>query len=461
MGRKIDAALAYSDQAVKTAIKEVVASGGERKEWRIEGVPGLVLRARHTGVGSWHFYYSGKAGARRKPKIGEYPSTALATARERADEWRRLVAAGGDPVGEAEAKAAGTTFGELVEMRLAVGDLRPGTVKAYRMMLDLDAASIMDTPASEVTSRQIVKLIDARLAKEGAFRQADYFKTALSSVFKFGVERRIVDANPTLGLGKRDSAVPRTRTMTSAELVTMWQGLSAEAPLTGEPKRHKQGRVPRAFNLSASMRLVLRLLILTGQRRAEVVGARVSELRGLDGDSPHWVIPGDVKARGKTARVVFGRTKNGREQVVPLSRQAAELFREALALRQDASSPFVFPADERRVKVGAAPLHGHIDPKSVTRASKRFWQAQGVDDVTVHDCRRTMASWLGEQEMAGDVIRLALNHSATDVTGRVYNHAKLAGPLRRALSAWADHVTGEGVAVVGSGNVVAFHKVPA
>jgi integrase len=62
-----------------------------------------------------------------------------------------------------------------------------------------------------------------------------------------------------------------------------------------------------------AMRIVLRLVILTGQRETEVVSAKVSEVV-FDIGNPLW-------------RISRGRMKNKkREQVVPLSEEAAMLF---------------------------------------------------------------------------------------------------------------------------------------
>jgi integrase len=72
-----------------------------------------------------------------------------------------------------------------------------------------------------------------------------------------------------------------------------------------------------AGKLSRAVRIIIQLAILTALRRTEICGARMSELVGLDTDAPVWVIPGDVNKRGK---IIEGRTKNGREQRVPLGR---------------------------------------------------------------------------------------------------------------------------------------------
>ena len=53
--------------------------------------------------------------------------------------------------------------------------------------------------------------------------------------------------------------------------------------------------------MSPPMRIIIKLALLTGQRRAEFAGAMKSELR-LDGAAPTWVIPGATRKAGKTVR---------------------------------------------------------------------------------------------------------------------------------------------------------------
>ena len=58
-----------------------------------------------------------------------------------------------------------------------------------------------------------------------------------------------------------------------------------------------------------------------------------------------WVVPGDALHRG---RKIKGRTKNGREKVLPLSRQAAELFQ--LAIDATCERDRLFPARGQKVR---------------------------------------------------------------------------------------------------------------
>ena len=182
------------------------------------------------------------------------------------------------------------------------------------------------------------------------------------------------------------------------------------------------------------MRLIFQIACLTGQRRTEVAGARTDEL-ALEGTCPMWIIPGDIK-RGK--HLTRGRTKNRKDQCLPLSVQAAELFRLAILL-SDGSS-YVFPADLLHVKTGGEPRLPHIHGESVSKAMRRLRTKALIEDVTLHDLRKCMSTWLGENGVRPDVIDRVLNHQPRDVTRRHYNFAQMDGLVRHALQSWADHV---------------------
>ena len=217
------------------------------------------------------------------------------------------------------------------------------------------------------------------------------------SAFSWAKRERLVNHNPCLGLARQAPTVARSRAPTDDELAK----LGHAAMPSGDAKAH----LASTAKPSPSMSIIIRLAILTGQRRTEVAGARASELAGLDGPSPTWIIPGDVNKRG---RIIEGRTKNGREQQVPLSRQAAELFQ--TAMRECASGEHVFPADMARVKTGATPRTPHINGESVSKAMRRIRAEAGVAEVSVHDMRRAISNWLKDQGIGREVRDSILNH---------------------------------------------------
>ncbi len=230
-------------------------------------------------------------------------------------------------------------------------------------------------------------------------------------MFKYGLQRRIVQQNPCAGLAKRSDEIPRERVLTREEMYRFWHAIEAAS-------------------MSPAMRLIVRLAVLTGQRRGEVAGARKDELYDLDGDEPRWVIPGHRRFRG---RVIAGRTKNRQKQVVPLSRTAVELFQQALELAGDGE--FVFPSP-----VGNS-MMGHVRPDAVSKSIRRLRKQCGIEDVTIHDMRRVVATTLADEfDVSDRVIERILNHVDGSVTGRHYNHAKLLRQVRNALELWSDWI---------------------
>jgi integrase len=280
--------------------------------------------------------------------------------------------------------------------------------------------AIGDMSAGDVTADHVVAICK-RIEDGGARVQSERTKATIGGVYRWALRNREngVKANPCRDIGRRSHKVERTRTPTDAELSALWAATESE-----------DGK------LSRPMRLIIQLAILTSQRRTEICGARVSELHGLDTDAPLWVIPGDVNRRGK---IIEGRTKNGREQRVPLSTQAADLFRKAIA--QSGGGEYVFPAVMSRVKIGKVPRTPHIHGESVTMAMRRLRAATGIDDVSIHDMRRAVSNWLKDQGVSREVRDLILNHKDPSVTEAHYsNTARMERQVRAALQAWADWV---------------------
>jgi integrase len=420
MGRKATNVIAYNDQAIRRAVKE--AEGRPRGEWRVAGVDRLVLMTQPTGTGTFFVFYTGAGGRRRKLRLGEYHPErfTLREARGRALDALATINRGADPVAEADARANALTFKALAEKFLAEAPhLAATTRRNYRQYLEKAVfPAIGGLPAAEVTADHIVAICKG-IEAGGAHVQSQNTKTAIGGVYRWAVRERLVKSNPCAGIGRRSPLVARTRTPTDSELATLWATISDTSSTVSQP-----------------MRLILQLAILTGQRRTEVAGARISELHGLETDAPVWVIPGDVNRRGK---IIEGRTKNGREQRVPLSMQAAALFRKAVAL--SGGGEHVFPADLSKVKIGNEPRMQHTHGGSVTSAMRRLRAAAGVDDVSVHDMRRAVSNWLKDQGVSREVRDLVLNHKDASITEAHYsNSARMEKQVRAALQAWSDHV---------------------
>ena len=139
----------------------------------------------------------------------------------------------------------------------------------------------------------------------------DIAKMALSAAYKWGQDTGRCETNPIRDIRNSAKYRPRKNSATDAEIKKLWAACEDEgAPLSDE------------------MRDIIKLVTLTGQRRGEVVSIERSH---LDGDLSVWTIPGDRQEyrEGRTV-TVHGVTKNGREQIVPLSAEAAAILSRAI-----------------------------------------------------------------------------------------------------------------------------------
>jgi integrase len=207
------------------------------------------------------------------------------------------------------------------------------------------------------------------------------------------VTEGLLDLNLVAGTAKLDEGGSRERTLTQQELAELWLALDAEP--------------------NPQFADIVRLLILTGQRREEVGGLRWSEI-----DRDRIVLPPE-------------RTKNSRQHEVPLSSQAqAILSRQPRRKGRD----FVFG-------IGEAGFSGWSDCKArLDQALLARRKAKARPEWRLHDLRRTAATGMAELGVQPHIIEAVLNHVSGHKSGvaGVYNRATYAEPMREALQRWAD-----------------------
>ena len=224
------------------------------------------------------------------------------------------------------------TFTDLIEDHLADIAKRRGSkhVRDVRYALtDKALPQLGHMRPKDVRAIDIQGVVDA-VYDRGAQAMARHLLTYLRAVFnnvikgnpelqaKYGLE---VNPADRVGRGGRyETQRVDERYLTDAEIVLFWRALSQSA-------------------IDERTQLVLKLLLLTGQRPSEVRCAEAGELR-LDGEHPEWHLPGIVREKGKPPK---RRTKNGLPHLVPLPPLPANLFRRAVELAADA--PVLFPSD--------------------------------------------------------------------------------------------------------------------
>ena len=360
-------------------------------------VPGLVLEVSPSGAKTWRVRYrtpGGRKGKSRAFTIGDATVIKLGPALDKAREILGAVKLEGrDP--HDERQTTGNTFAALFTDWLE----RHAKLKKKSWVHDEGMyhrhvhERLGRLVAVDIKRKDVAAALDD-IAKAASGIQANRAQALISAIFSWAVNEGRLEHSPTFRIPKRGIEVSRERVLTTDEVKAVWNGL-ADGPL------------------GLAMKRVLRLALLTGQRRSEIAEATKTELH-LAGPEPCWIIPG-------------GRTKNGVLHRVPLPPLAAAVFAEAVA---DSSTPFVFP--------GRGAASAAIEPHAVTRAMKRLTTGLNIENATVHDLRRTVGTNLARLGVTKDIRARLLNHvdGARSVTDAVYNQHEFWAEKRAALQLW-------------------------
>lgn len=368
------------------AVSAARAEPGQRLELWDERTPGLHLRVTDRGVKTWVVRYRTPDGRQPRLAIGKVPAFGLKDARDRAGEILREVAKGRDPATERrQARAAPRqtirTFDDLAdryEEVCASGEWKPkGKRKRESVLLEEKALLRRNVrpvlgrlPFGAIT-RAEVKALLRKMHARGVNAQTNRTQAVIRQVYSFAIAEEFVSVNPATGFAPFGEEQARDRVWTDGELKTLWCALGDPSGLEDDDGQ--------AVQVSEGVRLALKLAIVLGQRRNEIIGMEVGE---LNLEARTWLIRAD-------------RMKGGRPHMVPLPNMAVGLIRQALDIanvgRSDPSA-FVFPTswtEERSVK-----------PDSMTRALAKMSAGLKIKGATLHDLRRTVSTNLTSERCA-------------------------------------------------------------
>ena len=383
-------------------------------------LPGLYFVLQPSGVRSWAMRYR-HTGKSRKLTLGPYPVLGLGAARARAREALQVLAFGRDPaaakqdalravrLGDPNADKIATIVETFLE-RHARAKTRPRTAQETARIFRLHVLPKWgERRIQDISRRDVIALLDG-IVDQGKPIVANRTLVVVSKLFNWALDRAIVEMTPCLRVARPTEEKSRDRVLSDDELRLAW--LAAE-------------KVGWPFGP------YVQALMLTGQRRTEVAEMRWRELK--DGGAL-WTIPST-------------RTKNSAAHDVPMSAVAAAIPSRAPVI---AGSEFVFTTS------GARPISGHSCAKERIDAimlqialqeateTGRDASAVTVAPWRLHDLRRTAASGMARMGIPVHVIEAVLNHRSGAISGvaAIYNRHSYLPEKRRALEAWAAHVTG-------------------
>jgi len=249
-----------------------------------------------------------------------------------------------------------------------------------------------------IKGSEIVAIIDDIPGQSAALRR-NVFAVA-RRLMRWAKGRGMIKKNPLEGFEVPTAARSRDRVLSDAELKLIWDA---------------------SEDIGIAFTGLVRLLLLTGQRREEVAALEWNE---LDRAKAEWILPA-------------ARAKNGREHLIPLSAQVVtELDRVAGGKKWPAKG-FVLTSDAGESRVSG---YSKCKAKLDDQMSKLLEEdAAPVAPWRFHDLRRSVATGLQGLRIPGDWIEAVQNRSKGGVAG-VYQRYAFADEKREALNTWGAHV---------------------
>jgi integrase len=375
--------------------RDVLVFDGEQR--------GLGVRVTASGSKTYLAQYNWRGQKRRIP-LGSCSGVSLAKARDAVRAIMGDVAKGIDPVAErkkAKAHEALTLAALLSDWQaLHLASKRPRYAAEAVRALRNTFARHLSLPASNLTRPAVVRALD-KLARDGHAAMAARTAAYGGAAYRWAIKRGALSENPFANLPVTP-AERRERLLADDELAAIWRATEGPGPFSG----------------------IVRLLILTGQRREEVAGMTWAE---LSDDFSTWTLPAS-------------RAKNGTTHIVPLSAQSQGLLRSLPQFGE-----LVFPGLR-------GPFNGWSKAKAALDARS------GVASWRLHDLRRTAATGLQRLGVRLEVTEQVLNHVSGSRAGiiGVYQRHDFAVEKRAALDAWGERVVAIVEGRAATHNVVAL-----
>jgi len=398
---------------------------GARAVYRDARTTGLQLRVTSSGVKTFSVFRRTKGGQPERITLGRFPDMTVEQARRIAARVNAEIEEGSSPAGVKRAHKGEPTLSEFFhEYGQRHGQKKrtwKDDVQRFRHYLE---DPLGNRKLSSIT-REMVGRILSDMDRDGkAGATVNNVRALASGLFGKAIEWSYLSDNPVRGIKTR-KAVKRDRFLQATELPRFFASV-AEEP-------------------NETIRDFFLISLLTGARRANVLAMRWNQ---ISLDEGLWRIPD---------------TKNGTPQNVTLSPEAIEILK---ARKENAKTSYVFPSEGKhkhlvepkkgwerifdrdelkqlteRIKAAGGRFAVSSDeaPGDALRRARRTAQRLKLDcegcrieDLHIHDLRRTLGSWQAKQGASLAIIGKSLNHKSQQATA-IYARLDL-DPVRASVN---------------------------
>lgn len=396
---------------------EIDFGGSSRRVYRDEKVNNFGFRLYQSGTIS--FFSSYRVNGRKdRYTHGKFPDVSLSDARDGAREINLQVSRGVDPKAEEKIdpeikRETPETFEQLYEYFSKDYGEQKLADKTFREYDRIVQKYVMDEwrtlNPGDITPDHVrtlmKKVIENCESRDGEIRghdipeefhgnrQANQVRKVINSIYS---NTSFEFDNPAKKVPTKKEYERNQNDLSPDQIRALWEALDDE---------------PKPFEVS------IKLLLLLGQRRNEVIGMKWSNIN--EGEH-YWTLPPS-------------RTKNDELHVVPLPPLSMSLIESMKDYGDD--SKFVFPSPRSETDKS-------IDVKSFSKVSRRIREHTGLDksEFRIHALRSTMRTNLAKLDFREKTAKRVMGHIIQSTSNKRYDAYQYLPQKREALMRWEEKV---------------------
>lgn len=313
----------------------------------------------------------------RRISIGSYPNTTLQEARRKA-----LTVKVSAPL-----IVSDMTLGEAIDLFLNTHcrNYRAGTMKQAKHLLG-KLKSLRSKKVVAVTTHDLNRIIDVQKVSS-----ANHTFAMSRTFFRFCARRKLIAASPLQDQLMPNKTRSRDRVLSDHEIKCVWRATSE----------------PTQFNT------IVRLLLVTGQRKGEIAALQTSWIQ-----NDTITLPSEI-------------VKNHREHQFPIGAFCAAILSEAMKNMSHTNGRIFFSTTSSGAQFN-----------NWTREKDALDEISGVTNWTLHDLRRTFRTLHARIGTPPHIAERIVNHvGSTSEVEKIYNRYQFMPEMRKAVEAYEGHLS--------------------
>jgi len=240
---------------------------------------------------------------------------------------------------------------------------------------------------------------DRAEARGGKGVQANRTLEIIRKMFNFAVGRSIIEHSPCLVIERPAKENRRDRVLNEKEIKIFWENINKS-------------------RMEAGTRLVLKLQLVTMQRKGELVQIEKAD---IDLKNRWWTQPKE-------------KVKNNQAHRVWLTGMAMEIIKKAMELSED--SRWLFPGRVKDNFITPQAIDHALRGAQINDTKQNLVDIFKIPRFTPHDLRRTGATHATGAGVSRFIIGKVLNHVDQSITSR-YDLHEYDTEIQQALETWA------------------------